>query len=800
MSFNSRDRYPNGSDSGPVISAPIRAQLPTNGHDDTAYNLAGYEDSASRAGRAAGSTYANSEYNADVPENEQPKGNRFFRTRKRMCLCICCLLLLIILAVVIPVVIFVIVPAIAQSSVNGSKMVVTSSNITAPQENSFIMKMAGKVTDTGAFDAQIEIKDKVKMYYEGVELGQMAMDPIDAKSGVGATLDASPTFEITDVEAFGKFSKVMMTSEEFTWTMKGDARVRAMGLTIDNIKLQKDLTFKGMQGFPGVKIKSFDLPSNHPLGGITMNVESTMDNPSAFGVELGDLTFDIKYSGLRIVTANVTGVNLVPGENLMSMKGRMVPQPRSEDMAIVNKMFGAYMTGKSSDMSVIGVAVRPNATAKPIPWLQAGFEGLTLKVTLDSKEKGDLIQSLELGSMDMRFTEQTAWSPSTSAPNVVARFRMPFGFPMEMKQVAQEITVYDGGNGIARLSVPLSPAKGSSASGQMSTALTNVPMNVVPGQNAQFSRFLRDVTVSASKAVTMRGTVSVVAGSAIGDIKLDGVKLDQPVTLQGLRGLSTGPVIMSDVRVTGGTSTALIISLTTTLTNPSNLALSTGTVYFQIATGGQVVGRAEMANMQLKPGVNTSPSTFYFEPSGNAALLAGKAMLNNFVAGVSHPVSISGYSGSTKVASLQQGLSEIRLSSSVPSKGDKMLVGTTYSINMLTVLFTKKSKVTVTLYNPLDAPVSLITMKATASTKGQKLGVIDHRFATPLVLPPKGTVTSPALEMALNINPQILQIVLTAPNGELSLDIDSSLTALIGAFPVALDYKQNAVRGQRVSE
>jgi hypothetical protein len=229
------------------ISLPQRAHVGPGAADR--FDLTGYEtDAMSRPG--VGSNYADSNYNAvdgDLAEEKPKTGmQRFFKTRRRMCLCLCCLITLILFAVLIPVVIFVVVPAIAQSSVNGSKMVITSTNITSPQEDNFIMKMAGMVTDTGPFDAQIEMKDKVKMYYKGEELGQMVMDPINAKAGVGATLDSAPTFEVTNKDAFGRFSKVMMGESSFTWTLKGTARVRAMGLlTIDNIKLEKELVFVG---------------------------------------------------------------------------------------------------------------------------------------------------------------------------------------------------------------------------------------------------------------------------------------------------------------------------------------------------------------------------------------------------------------------------------------------------------------------------------------------------------------------------------------------------------------------------
>lgn len=224
----------------------IRQPLPVYNSGNN-YDLTGYEHNP-YSSRTTRSEYARSNYNVDrdimdEPRKQGPRG--FFKTRRQMCLCICCLITMIFLAIFIPVLIFVIVPAIAQAAVSAAKMSITSANITNPQEDYFTMQMAGMVTDTGPVDAQIEIKDKVRLYYEGVELGRMKMDPLITKAGVGATIDSSLTFEITNKEGFGDFAKVMMQKSEFKWFIKGEARARAMGITLDGIKLEKEITLKG---------------------------------------------------------------------------------------------------------------------------------------------------------------------------------------------------------------------------------------------------------------------------------------------------------------------------------------------------------------------------------------------------------------------------------------------------------------------------------------------------------------------------------------------------------------------------
>ncbi|RKP05875.1 hypothetical protein THASP1DRAFT_32292, partial [Thamnocephalis sphaerospora] len=126
---------------------------------NTRFDLTGYETTITASNRADSYISAN-EYAVqpatDVPEEAKEQRACCFRTRRRMWIFALCMLLIIAVAIAIPVVIFV----IAQASINSSNMFITSANLTAPQEDSFVMKMAGMVTDTGAFDAQLEFKDK----------------------------------------------------------------------------------------------------------------------------------------------------------------------------------------------------------------------------------------------------------------------------------------------------------------------------------------------------------------------------------------------------------------------------------------------------------------------------------------------------------------------------------------------------------------------------------------------------------------------------------------------------------------
>ncbi|KAI9598377.1 hypothetical protein BDF19DRAFT_411078 [Syncephalis fuscata] len=746
------------------------------------YDLTGYEYDPYAANRTVRSEYANSEYNVDRDgtDVQKKKGVQgFFKTRRRMCLCICCLITLIFMAIFIPVLIFVIVPAIAQAAVSAAKMSITSANITNPQEDYFTMQMAGMVTDTGPFDAQIEIKDKVRLYYEGVELGRMAMDPLVTKAGVGATIDSSLTFEVTNKEGFGDFAKVMMRKSEFTWSIKGEARARAMGITLDGIKLEKDITLKGMQNFPNVKLKSFDLPSNHALGGIAMNADASMDNPSPFGIDLGDLTFDIFYNDLRIVSANVTGVKVTPGTNQMAMQGRLLPQPRAEDRDNLSGMLSNYITGKPSKTKVVGVEVRPNAQSKPISWLQRGFAGTTLDIVFDGTSSMKFIQSLELGPMGMDLPQ------------------LKHG--RRMKKISQDVTVIEGGVEMATMNVPLTDASGTSASGIMKTGINGVPMSVISSQHAQFSQFVHDLTMGPGKSMNMRGNAVAIVGTAIGDLTIRGVKFDESISIKGFEGLATIPITVNEIIVKGGTAEYLEIQLTVTIGNPADLSMSCGDVFFQLYFSGQLIGRVKIPDMRLKPKENVVHSTVYFMPQTAAARAAGQRMMSDYVAGVENDIGISGYAQSTNIASLQQALGAIRMKTKMPAMhGVTMIRATRVAIDFATV-FTRKAKGQVDMFNPLDAPIAVIRMNVKMFYKGASLGDLNQDLSSnPIMLAPKAVSKSPPITVGFALNWDTIKAAFAVLGGKLFVDIKANIVVRVGGYEMTLDYNQNNLHAELV--
>lgn len=69
-------------------------------------------------------------------------------------------------------------------------------------------------------------------------------------SGGHGTLSLQSSFQITDAAAFAEFSSYMLNAETFVWHLEGKLNVKALGHTVKNLNLNKDITVNGKHPLP----------------------------------------------------------------------------------------------------------------------------------------------------------------------------------------------------------------------------------------------------------------------------------------------------------------------------------------------------------------------------------------------------------------------------------------------------------------------------------------------------------------------------------------------------------------------
>ncbi|OZJ03376.1 hypothetical protein BZG36_04495 [Bifiguratus adelaidae] len=729
-----------------------------------------------------------------VAQTEKPR--RFYRKRKFWYICVPVNVILIIVIVLITL--FVILPKIAQIIINGSSLTVNkvaisfqnpsssspSKRDTTDYNSTFWQTLDAKLSNTGPFSATIDFPNPINVQWEGNNLGSLTLDSVYV-SGGGGSFTQTKQFNVTDQNTFANFTKYLVNAETFTWDLSTKINLIALGRSIDNLDMQKSITLNGINGFPGVKVLNFSAPNDSSDGGINIQIETLLSNPSSLQMQLGTIALAISFNGTYIGPVSAQGVTMMQGDNNVTLTGRIVPQ---NDTTAVNQLFSNYVSGKTSNTTATGVSAAPDGV-HPVTWLSEGFQAVHLTAPLAAPQGLQLITGLNIGSMALAFTPQTAYSPQTSANNVVANYQIPFGFSLNFTNIQNDLGVAMPNGSIAVLSSGWVPATSNVTSHTVQFDLTPAaPLNVINGQQGAFNSFSAQLTLDSKVNFTAVGNASVQANTTIGHVTLTGIPFNTSTYLQGLQGLAAKPPTINSLDVVNGQSTHLDLALGLTVNNPSNLKISTGDVTLAFLYQTSNLGAVTMSNLTLDIGDNVLNATGTFDPNSSQD---GMNLLTTFVAGQDNGVSVAGSENSTAVDSLKQGFSGVQLGTTLPGLKTKLIDSAALTILNNTIQ-TNVTNTLVTLSNPFTAGLKITTVKSTVTYKTLPVGSINADMSSnPIVVNGKTNGTSPPIPITLNLEPSAVALLLRELAVDAGLNTDP-LDALLDLGGFSIGQKQIA--------
>ncbi|KAF7301181.1 hypothetical protein MIND_00682600 [Mycena indigotica] len=651
---------------------------------------------------------------------------------------------------------------IVQKLVGGSKLGLDTILIKNPAQEAFTAQLKGAITNAGPFDASIAFAGQgLTVNWNGGAIGHIKMDPLKVVADAGATLDTSSTFSVADAGRLTDFTKALLTQESFDWQISGDnLTVSALGIDVTSISAAYSVSLKGFNGLKGgVVIKTFDLPSDDPAGGIHLTLDATAANPSQVGIELSSLSFDTFASDTKIASVSTGSVTLAPGAtSQLALTGRLLPQSSAEGLAVVSDVFNRFVQGQNSDVVVHGVG----AGSSSVTWLNDGIKALQVATVLPNQGKLTVIKSISLNQLTLAFTESTAYGPLASTSNTEAAFTLPFAFPIDITSLQQTIHVGYQGNDIAQLAIPQAPAKTDVGSRIIHLTFEDVAFAAADGMHSQFDGFVADTTVGNQVTLKLSGSAAADARTAVGVLALKGIDFSVDSTIAGLQGLNARPITVANLDVKHGFSDYLLITVDSALFNPSNLTIGTGDVSFNLQFQDQTIGSADLAKLVITPGNRSYPIEVHYAPQGSSALTAGKALLQNYIQGVNSDTAIGGSTSSTPIQSLKQALSKIHLSPvTIPALHQNLIRSA--SIKFPTnIVQTGIAQATFILDNPFTASINLLKVNTVATFHGVPLGTIDADVsANPIHADGHGSVTSSPLPLKFNLNPLAIIGLLT---------------------------------------
>lgn len=720
--------------------------------------------------------YAGSEKPPPPPAEKVP----FYKRRGFI---ICQIVTAIIGIVMLFVMLFPLVHVIAQHVLDVSQMHVDSSMIQSPNNGSFTLVMKGWVSNTGVIPAVIHWTQPVRVSWmrdygndneTEVPLGSMWLDDLVAKNK-RATIDQTTLFNITDEDAFGSFTQDMITKERFTWRLASDnLKVNAAKFPqAKNLRFRKDLTLSGINSFAGgVTLKDFSLPGVDPAGGLRFSTTTTLTNNSPFTVDLGTVVFDLQYQGVNLGRGTSSGVVVKPGDNDVTLTGRMIPQSSASDLEKVGRLFTAYLNGEAAPVTARGVSTVQSDGSR-ISWLSDGISALTLQVPLKAPHAIDAIKDISIGYLNLTFSKDSAWAPMTTTDDLQAKLSLPFGFGMNVTQIGNSFSIVQNGVNVGSLNSSLSPASSdirvvssSLTQGTIDITLTPSALRVPSNAHAQFGDFNKGLTQSEHATFQLVGSAKTVATLPIGSIVLDPIKFNVTSSLDGLRGLN-GYTWITGVDMTGGTSDYLELAIDVIIQNPSSLNLQAGDLTLQLYSGNSLLGTALMPNLHLTRGNNTIKATSQFRANDTPE---GVNTLTRFLAAQDTTISIKGYDGSTDIESLLPAFKSMNIQATLPGLQTKLLKSAKLTVLPTTGHGNNIAHTRVTMNDPFTSGFTVASVNSTVQYRGIQMGTIlqDTNFA----VQGKSSTTSPDLDFNLNLDPATMFTLLRILAVEAGLPTD----------------------------
>ncbi|KAK4514796.1 uncharacterized protein ATC70_002401 [Mucor velutinosus] len=704
-----------------------------------------------------------------------PPKQKFYKKKKYWIICSITTVIVVVVAVVLAL--YVIFPKIAQSLMNKSKIDVTAAGITFNKpdalanqvytkrdgddmNSTFYMNMESALSDTGPFSATIKFHNPVQIFYNESYLGDIFLYNETSIGGGHGNLNAITPFLIRDQAAFAAFAKTMLAVESFKWTLKGKLDITALTRTA-TVDLNKEIVLNGMNGFPNVKINSFQLPGDDPNGGILVELGTVLESPSPIGVQLGTIKLAIGYDGVPLGMVAAQNVNLAKGENNILLKGTLSPHNDTASLDKIGVLFSNYVAGQLSNTTAVGVSCAPDGV-NPINWLSEGFSTVNLNVGLTAGAPLKIINGVSMGYLDLKFDPAAPYSPIANAPAVTANFQLPFGFSLNISEVSQNITLAINTTGaqtesFAVMQTPFAPAVSNQQNGTIIFPLNNTAIAGIPGKESFYNQYTYALTASDNYTFMVSGIATTKTNTPIGPIVLTGINFTVPTTLKGLQFLNSTATVINSLDVTGGTEAGLALAINVTMDNPSDFGISTGDVSFNMGASGTTLGLVTLNNLTLNRGQNTVAAAASFDPKSSDV---GQNLLSTFVMGSNNAVDISGYANSTSIASLAQALSVVSLSSTLPGLTTALIQGSSMSV-LDNTLQTSMVGVKVTIANPFSAGLSISKVVAAATFVGMPVGNIDQDISSnPFVIGGKATATSQDLSMSMNLEPAAVALLL----------------------------------------
>ncbi|CAF4930194.1 unnamed protein product [Rotaria sp. Silwood1] len=763
---------------------------------------------------------------------------------RKLFIILCVAIILLALLIGIIIVFFAIVPAIVRSTIEKAELTFRSINIEDIANDHFRLRAQLELSRTGSIPATIRPPLIINVDNVGTVRNDQPIS-IDGYPDRPTIVPVDSPFIISDLQAFHRFSRSLIFEPQVIWHLTAKASIQPISSAMpvySNIPFNKQVKLNALNGLQNVSIKSISLLRSNSKQ-IFVDIIIEIPNPSIFSIDLGELKFSLRYNNLSIgyVESINSNTTLRPGRNAIPFSGELQSES-SQSYNALSTIIQNFLTGQASKVEAIAGL---NATSYSL--LAVGMEGLSLGVDMPPFAE-QLIPSLIFTSMSL--IPSTNEKKVTLSASIKIKINSPLGTqsPLNISSMNMDVYLLYENNSVGMLNISQAPVKYLDET-TYETQFDNEYL-ILSNTGKTYEKFAQHfINANDINPIHFRiaGFASITGSFALGPLNIDGIIVDNDVSLVGLAGLNT--VRVHGISVDGEVHNALQLSINATISNPgvTDVKLQNFTLSMADSDSKTVLGQVPINVLSLQPGDNDMILNGLLAPLNTSDLpVVGKffsAYLNGLTQSVTlfHELStdediataldltISGLSMTSKLDGIETKLIQRVEVLSFGIEFDPIVVNKVYITGQLSVLFQLPSNVhmtfkafttsidyvmrsndgpnlgKMTLY---DIPVehNQITNELLMNFNKQELVVLNEiafqEFATSLVLTSNVSVTIEGLAKALaeivigNISLSNISVSDTLhlagydqfDNGLLSID-EVDLTKALSSHELALNVK-----------
>ncbi|CAF1500658.1 unnamed protein product [Adineta steineri] len=491
--------------------------------------------------------------------------------------------------------------AIVRSTIAKAQLDFRSVNIEQIQNDSFRLRAQLELSNTGSIPATIMPPLIINVDNLGIVTNNEAITIKGDSSGKTIVPIDSP-FVVTDLSAFYKFTHSLVFESNVIWHLKAEATIKPISshmLSYSKIPFNKDVKLNALNGLPNVSIDYISL-NRSDQHHILVDLIIKIINPSIFNIDVGQLYFTLQYNNWSIgyVESTSNNVTIHSGENSITCFGEL-QSTSTESFQALSTVIQNFLTGQISKVEALA---GPNVSSYPL--LAIGMMGLSLNVPMPPFNE-QLIVSLKFNSMSLipSITEKKV----KLAASIIIQINSPLGqqSPLNIQTMDMSTFLVYENNSVGMLNVSQVPVK------QLDTMTFETKFDnkylILTDTGINYEKFTQDfIKANQTHPINFRlvGVASIVGSFALGPLHIDGILVENNVSLVGLNGFNN--VHVDGISVDGEEESALRLSINVTIENAgvTEVQLEDFSLYMAEAQNGTVLGQIPIDILAVEPGSN----------------------------------------------------------------------------------------------------------------------------------------------------------------------------------------------------